>query len=68
MLPAIRADEPQLICVFFGPDTRRIEGLVTDEKSKTILVPGGAVLSIFRIESQLCPGTPSQGLRESPAI
>jgi hypothetical protein len=29
---------------------------IPDEKSKTIPVPGGAVLSSFRIESQLCPG------------
>jgi hypothetical protein len=29
---------------------------IPDEKSKTIPVPGGAVLSSFRIESHLCPG------------
>jgi hypothetical protein len=39
------------ICLFVGPDTRRREGLLPDEKSKTILVPGGVALSLFRIES-----------------
>jgi hypothetical protein len=32
---------------------------IRDEKSKTIPVPGGAVLSLFQIESQLCPGLES---------
>jgi hypothetical protein len=32
---------------------------IPDEKSKTIPVPGGAVLSLFQIEAQLCPGLES---------
>jgi hypothetical protein len=32
---------------------------IPDEKSKTIPVPGGVVLSSFRIECQLCPGLKS---------
>jgi hypothetical protein len=36
---------------------------IPDEKSKTIPVPGGAVLSSFRIESQLCPGLKSRTQR-----
>jgi hypothetical protein len=32
---------------------------IPDEKSKTIPVPGGAVLSLFQVESQLRPGLES---------
>jgi hypothetical protein len=32
---------------------------IPDEKSKIMAMPGGAVLSSFRIESQICPGLKS---------
>jgi hypothetical protein len=52
------------MCLFVGPDSlitekRGICRSIPNEKSKTIPVPGGAVLSSFRIESQLCPGLKS---------
>jgi hypothetical protein len=54
MLPAIRANEPQLICVFLLdliPGDDRAWPIDYDEKCKTIPVPGWAVLSLFQIES-----------------
>jgi hypothetical protein len=36
---------------------------IPDENSKTIPVPGGVVLSSFRIEYQLCPGFKSRTQR-----
>jgi hypothetical protein len=46
-------------CWTWYQEKRRPYRLIPDEKSKTIPVSGGAVLSSFRIESQLSPGLES---------
>jgi hypothetical protein len=50
------------MCHFVVLDTRRKEGFADRfqvRRVRTIPVPGGAVLSLFQIESQLCPGLES---------
>ena len=45
---------------------RRPYRSVPDDKSKTVPVPGKAVLSLFQTESQLCPGPESRTQNSPP--